>query len=349
MAFNICLQAGHININSNCLTSLRPLTGAPGEQELNQRIQKAVSQKLIERGFNTKLVDANFNCNDERVQDFDLFIAIHGDADYGGNEGGGFVDYPDPEVDSATIRSKACKEAIEGQYFNHSGIKNVPSRSNPHTKYYYMWQYLSALTPCVLIELGEVQDPHDKVILADTERVANALVRGICSAFNIPFEIQTPIDPCLEIKSRLNELQQVIDGLNKQVESEKKFDEDLARTLGVANQQSDILGEVARLISVEDQLRVMTHNFNESQTALTERENIILKMKKDYDELKLKYDELVTTSGNMREYYDKIEQENEKLKLDIDIIKKQKEIKKSEIIKEIIRQFLARFSKGGEK
>lgn len=55
-----------------------------------------------------------------------------------------------------------------------------------------MWKFLSFKTPCVIIECGVGKDEHDSVILADTERVANAIVRGICKAFNVPFDNPTP-------------------------------------------------------------------------------------------------------------------------------------------------------------
>ncbi len=187
----ICLQAGHQNTKDNCVPALRTSTGAPGEGELTVRVRDRLSQILIAKGFTVQLVDANFNCNPERSKDFDLFLALHGDADYPGDNGGGFVDYPDPSVDATNAESKRIKEAIESEYFNHSGIANTP-HSNPNTKFYYMWSALSAKTPCVLLEMGQVQDPHDKVILADTDRVANAIARGICKAFGVAFEVASP-------------------------------------------------------------------------------------------------------------------------------------------------------------
>lgn len=192
MAKFICLQAGHQNTKDNCDPALRGSTGAPGEVELTVRMRNRLSQILIAKGFMVQLVDATFNCKPERTKDFDLFLALHGDADYAGDNGGGFVDYPDPSVDVATGESKRIKEAIEREYFNHSGIANTP-HSNPNTKFYYMWRALSAKTPCVLLEMGQVQDPHDKVILADTDRVTNAIARGICKAFGVPFDSTPPV------------------------------------------------------------------------------------------------------------------------------------------------------------
>ena len=207
----ICLQAGHENTKDNCVPALRTSTGAPGEVELTVRIRNRLSQVLISKGFQIQLVDATFNCNPNRTKDFNLFLALHGDADYAGDNGSGFVDYPDPSVDASNAESKRIKEAIESEYFNHSGIANIP-HSNTNTKFYYMWRELSAKTPCVLIEMGQVQDPHDRVILADTDRVANAIARGVCKAFGVPFEAVPPTPPIVDYKKFLYDIKTVVYG-----------------------------------------------------------------------------------------------------------------------------------------
>lgn len=186
----VCLQAGHQNARNNCEPALRGGTGAPGEAEFTVRVRDRLSQILQERGFAVQLVDATFNCNPERSKDFDLFLAIHYDADIYGT-GGGFVDIPEPSTDHATKESKRIRDAIASEYFRHSGIKEV-NRSNANTRYYYMWRVLSAKTPCVIIECGVGKDEHDSVILSDTDRVANAIARGICKAFNLPFDKPAP-------------------------------------------------------------------------------------------------------------------------------------------------------------
>lgn len=202
MAKIICLQSGHEGVTSGA-------TGAPGEQELNVRVRNALSKVLISKGFVVQLVNANPKSN-EIARHYDMFLALHGDADIYGT-GGGFVDFPNPAVDQASKESQRIKEAIESQYFKHSGIVNHPERSNANTKYYYMWSRLSASTPCVIMEVGVVQDEHDKVILADTVRVANAIGRGVCKAFNIPFDQVPPSTPTVTIpKERY-------DGMNTQI------------------------------------------------------------------------------------------------------------------------------------
>jgi N-acetylmuramoyl-L-alanine amidase len=180
----INLQAGHAGMTS----------GAPGEREGNIRIRNRLSEILISKGFQLFLTDANPPQADIN-QDFDLFLAIHQDANIYGT-GGGVVSYIADYIDSSpesNAESKRIKEAIEGQYFIHSGIVNHPERNNKNMTEYYMWSRLSAKTSCVIIECGVAQDAHDKVILADTDRVANALARGICLAFNVPFD--APVVP----------------------------------------------------------------------------------------------------------------------------------------------------------
>jgi hypothetical protein len=180
----ILLQAGHQNTTTGA-------TGAPEEMGNNIRIRDRLSQILISKGFVLTLADANYSSNEH----FDLALAMHCDANYAGDEGGGFVACADPSVDSVWTESDRIRDAIDSLYFNNSGIRRVQSRENPNTLYYYWWYNLSLNTPCVLIEMGESIDPHDKVILADTDRVCNALARGICVAFNVPFDSAPPPTP----------------------------------------------------------------------------------------------------------------------------------------------------------
>jgi len=182
----ICLQSGHEGRTSGS-------TGAPGEVELNVRIRNRLSQILIEKGFVLQLVNADPTPS-EIGKDYNLFLALHGDADIYG-KGGGFVDFPDPVTDKATKESQRIAKCIREEYFKHAEIVEYPSRSNANTKYYYMWDRLSAKTPCVIIEMGVVQDAHDKVLLADTNRIAGAIARGICKAFNVPYDVVIPEQP----------------------------------------------------------------------------------------------------------------------------------------------------------
>jgi len=201
MARLICLQAGHQNARNNCDPGLQGSTGAPGEAEFTVRIRDRLSQILLSKkntdgssAFQIQLVDANFNCDPNAdAKDYALFLAIHYDAYINGSIGG-FADYPEPNTDQATAQSQTITKVINDTYFKETGIAYV-NRSNANTRYYYMWKFLSAKTPCSLIECGTGQNPHDKVILNDTDRVCNAIARAICKAFNVPFDAPTPTPP----------------------------------------------------------------------------------------------------------------------------------------------------------
>jgi hypothetical protein len=154
----------------------------------------ALEKLLQEDGHSTHLDDANTNCKPNLCnQDWDLALAIHADADIYGT-GGGFADFPEPSTDGATKESQRIAKAITDRYFPETGIVNKPERSNKNTRYYYLWKSLSAKTPCVLLECGVLHDAHDKVILADTQRVAKGIREGIRKAFG--YVAPKPPDTC---------------------------------------------------------------------------------------------------------------------------------------------------------
>jgi hypothetical protein len=181
----IVLQAGHLNTKENCDPALRTSTGAGGEVQINTAVRDATALLLEEKGIEVKKVDANFNCDPASADvDWDLFLAIHGDADYQGDEGSGFCDFPEPSTDGATEESQRLAKEIEAYFFPGVDI-NIKNRSNANTRYYYMWKALSAKTPCVLIEMGQVKDPHDSQILLNTNKVAGVLAKAILLALRV--------------------------------------------------------------------------------------------------------------------------------------------------------------------
>ena len=265
----ICLQAGHQNSKNNCDVSLRSGTGAPGEAEFTVRVRDAVSAKLQQKknpdgsdAFAVKLVDATANCDPNiDADDFALFLAIHYDAYINGSIGG-FTDFPEPSTDGATKESQRIAKAIASEYFKHSDIQEV-NRSNANTRYYYMWKFLSSATPCVIIECGTGQNPHDKVILADTEIVANAIVRGICAAFGVAYDavpvtpqppVTPPTPPSGDYVSRkdFDALKASMVELNKSWET--KFSELTKGISTVAKLAEDISNITEKLSNVKEQL-----------------------------------------------------------------------------------------------
>ena len=208
----IALQGGHLSRTSGS-------TGTAGEQELTRRIRTRLSELLIAKGFQLYLFDAD-PPQSELNQDFDLFLSLHGDMDYVNDEGGGFADFPDPEVDYSTVESQRICKIINDVYFPETKIKYV-NRSNRNTKRYYMWNLLSKKTPCVLIEMGQVQDPHDKVLLANTELIAGALSKAICKAFGVAeapvVQPKPPVDPCAVQNATIKKMQEKIDKLEDDI------------------------------------------------------------------------------------------------------------------------------------
>lgn len=190
----ICLQAGHQNCQYNSIIALRTSTGAPDEMRFNVDVRDTVAGELRKRGFEVFTTDSNGN--DDKVitgQDFDMFLAIHYDADVY-NASGGFVDFPEPSTDGATAESQRIAKILAGEYFATTGVANHPERSNANTRYYYMWKYLTAKTPCNLIECGvgwRVPDDHT-LFTYSRPKVVEGIVRGICKAFSVPYEITPP-------------------------------------------------------------------------------------------------------------------------------------------------------------
>lgn len=197
MAKKIVIQAGHVNCQYNSIISLHGSTGAPNEMSFNLDIANQVSAELRRRGFEVKQTDANAN-DDKTITsvDWDLFLSIHYDADVYG-KGGFFVDYPEPSTDGATKESQRIQKVLTEEYGKVTGIVNVPTRSNAKTRYHYMWKYLTAKTPCNLIECGVgMHVPDDWQILHfDRPRVVEAIVRGLCRCFNVAYDIVLPVPP----------------------------------------------------------------------------------------------------------------------------------------------------------
>ena len=178
----ICLQAGHAGRTTGAI-------GSPNEQSFNIDISDKVADELKRRGFEVKRVNADPK-PEEIAGDWDLFLAIHYDADIYG-VGGGFVDFPEPSTDGATVESQRIAYLLRQEYFGTTKIVSHPERSNKNTRFYYMWKKLSAKTPCVIIECGvgmHVPDDH-QILHFNRPLVVEGIVKGICLAFNVPYPV----------------------------------------------------------------------------------------------------------------------------------------------------------------
>jgi hypothetical protein len=193
MAIKICLQSGHWN---------KPGAGAPNEQATNKRITDRLADMLRQRGFAVTQTDY-YGYNDPVVTktDFKLFLALHCDMDYPNDNGSGFADFAEESLAGAGyIESQRICKIINETYFPEVKI-NYVNHSNANTKRYYMWKYLTSKTPCVLLEMGQSIDPHDSVLLGNTDLIAGGIARTLCKAFNVSYEIDSgttsPVDPHL--------------------------------------------------------------------------------------------------------------------------------------------------------
>jgi len=194
--------AGHQNIKFNSITSLHGSTGTAGELEINIRITDRVSAMLRERGFEVVQTDANGNDDPTITKtDFALALALHCDMDVPNDKGGGMCGSGDPSVDLSWQESLRIKKIFDEVYFKETGIVNKNFVTEGMSKW-YMWQYLSPKTPCVLLEMGQAKDPHDSVLLGNTELIASGIVRSICKAFNKPYDL-TPTTPPVDYEALL--------------------------------------------------------------------------------------------------------------------------------------------------
>lgn len=235
----VCIQAGHKAIKNNCVVSLRGSTGAGGEVEVNTAVVDATALLLRARGVEVKVVDANFNCDPTSLDtDWDLFLAVHCDMDYANDNGSGFCDFPEPSTDDATEASQHMAKVIQDTFFPAVGI-NVKSRSNKNTRYYYMWQCISAKTPCVLIEMGQVKDPHDSVILKDTAKVSEALAGAILTALGLPInDCEKELEEMRESRNKWRTKYEELDREStKDLQAKIKHIEELQKTIAELNAQ----------------------------------------------------------------------------------------------------------------
>jgi hypothetical protein len=217
----LCIQSGHWNKSGS---------GAPQEQANNKRITDRVCAVLRQKGFEVYQTDY-YAYNDPVVTktDYSLFLALHCDMDYPNDGGSGFADYADPASDSATSESQRICKIINDTYFPEVKI-NYVNHSNKNTRFYYMWKYLTAKTPCVLLEMGQSIDPHDKVLLSNIDLITTGIVKSICKAFNVSYETTIPTPPIVDPKDKqISDLKNEINGLkDAQNKANIKFKQDLA-------------------------------------------------------------------------------------------------------------------------
>ena len=118
----ILIQAGHKGRTSGN-------TGAPSEQRWTSLIVPKISSILRSRGFEVAECNADPTKKDI-AGDWDLFLSVHYDADIY-NDRGGFIDIPDPSVDSVNNESNRIAEEMRKVYFPTTGIPEHPKNREP--------------------------------------------------------------------------------------------------------------------------------------------------------------------------------------------------------------------------
>lgn len=264
----IILQAGHESRTSGAI-------GAPNEQSFNVDVSNQVAEQLRILGVEVKRVNADPKPA-EISGDWDLFLAIHYDADVYG-KGGYFVDFPEPSTDGATDRSQAICKALSEVYGATTGIVNHPERSNKNTRFYYMWKSVSAKTPCVLIECGVgMHTPDDHAILhMNRPLVVKGIVEGLKKALNIQSSIPPVSDPHLAEIVKLNEKIKDLET------NHKSLAERLSQLEGLIKTKDE------QIASGEEKIRVLTEE-NQKLTADIEY----------YKPYKSRYEEALTKVPN---------------------------------------------------
>lgn len=238
----ICIQAGHENWQYN--TIVKGSTGAPGELEFNVSIRNSLAGELRKRGIEVVTTDScGYNDPNVTKVDFDLFLSIHYDADVYG-KGGGMVDFADPASDMATKESQRIAKAITDAYFPKTGIVNHPERSNKNTRFYYMWRYLTAKTPCVLIECGVGQHKPDDydVLFNHRDLVVEGIGRGVCNALGVKWDIaKTCEEKLADATKQIDQLNANIRGLNDQINTLN------GKITGLTNDKATLQGKLDQI------------------------------------------------------------------------------------------------------
>lgn len=302
----VCLQAGHGGVTSGA-------TGASGERDWTTSVVPKISELLKAKGVETYTCGGKgYEDNKVTDTDWDLFLAVHYDADIY-NDRGGFVDYPDPSADAVWETSKQLAYKIGEKYFKTTGIPERPSRSNANTKFYYMWSYLTANTPCVIIECGVGwRKPDDYEILRrdNNEYIAQVLADSILYALGMS-------EPCEEYIKKIEELDKELDDMRasrdkwKRMfnELEKKYETEVkSYKEQIENLQKSNAELTAQLSLMSQQYKVLLDEKNALQSIVGAQ--------------KVQITELTEQVDKLSENVARLAQENGQLKLDLSECKK---------------------------
>jgi hypothetical protein len=280
----VILQVGHYNRTTGS-------TGAPGEKDFNWDVCNKVAELL--RPYKEVRVVRADPPTVEITGDYELFLAIHYDADIYG-KGGYLVDFPEPRTDGNTKESQRIAGVINEVYGRETGIVCHPERSNDNTRFYYMWQKISPKTPCVLIECGVGQHHPDdyEILFNQREKVVSGILKGILKAFNIEEESMTE-----EQKKVLAIIESYrVEANHGNLEGAVNAAVGAARDLPIKNEQ---------ILSLENKIKDLELKIADINKILNElKQNYVLKEK---EEAKLQK-EITTANGKIDELILKVEE-----------------------------------------
>lgn len=168
----IVVQAGHLNIASNCDWGLRPDTGLEGEADQTAWFAQQLSSRLMGRGLPCQVVDANFNCVDLVSHPYQALIALHCD-DPVVADGGRAVDIG--VADGGAELAQAIDRRLG------AALGTPPARPPDGGADYYLIPKLSPQTPFVLVQLGAVDEAR-----AMADKLLQAVYVGVLDWLGMP-------------------------------------------------------------------------------------------------------------------------------------------------------------------
>jgi hypothetical protein len=215
---NVILQAGHVNIETNCDHALRAETGAShagdgnAERTLNQAVATRAAGLLMDAGVGTQVVDANYNCDDGRLASHPCVLALHAQSNPPA-ESGWDVGVGDPSRDGAAAESARLMQNVAAWYEAATGLERRSwCQNNPNVQEYYLFNVLPAATPFALIEMCNTDLDWDWVHTDDhLDRMAYGVANAVLGflgrpTLTIPADARPPAPTPTKNQNLLNAL-----------------------------------------------------------------------------------------------------------------------------------------------
>lgn len=170
--------------------------GAPGEAAWSFDLASRIVAQLESQGVEVAVIGDFFNmpAPPQCVEDWDLFVSLHYDADIYPNRTGCFADRATNDPMGAA--SDLAIASWEAAYLPATGIPLHNERRNPNTNQYYAFNATTAQTPGIIIEHGVGQGLDHAVLFDQIGVVADADTAAILNFLGVPSVPPAPVDPC---------------------------------------------------------------------------------------------------------------------------------------------------------